>query len=62
MLKFLFKIKITIVLKSGEKISFYCKNMKITKNGNDITGYDIDGGDGKMFYCRLSEIAAILKK
>lgn len=53
--------KITIILKSGKEITFECKNMTITKNGNELTGYVVDGGTGKLFYVRLDQIAAILQ-
>lgn len=55
------KIKITFILKSGKEIVFRCKNFKITKDGNDLTSCTIVEGDGKMFYYRMDEIAAILQ-
>lgn len=54
--------KITIILKSGKEIIFECENMTITKAGNQLTGYTVEGGTGKLFYVRLDEIAALLSE
>lgn len=56
------KYKITFILKSGVKVTFKCNDFKIYKSGNTITGYEIEGGDGSVFYARLDEISAILKE
>lgn len=60
----LFTTKLTavFVLKSGKEVAIRADDVKITKSGNNLTGYTIEGGDGTMFYCRLDEIAAILLK
>lgn len=56
-----YRKKITFVLKSGKTISALCTNFKITYRGNDLTGYTLEGGNGKLFYLRIDEIAAILQ-
>lgn len=57
-----FMKKITIILKSGKEITFNCKDMTITKVANELTGYVVEGGSGKLFYVRLDEIAALLSE
>lgn len=53
--------KITFILKSGKTISVYTSNFKITYRGNELTGYSLEDGTGKLFYLRIDEIAAILQ-
>jgi len=55
------KHKITFILKSGKEITFRCNDFSIKRSGNELTGYTVTDGDGKLFYVNLSEIAAILQ-
>lgn len=54
------KINITIILKSGKKISFKCDDFNYTKQNNELLGYEIIGNPD-ILYTRLDEIAAIIK-
>jgi hypothetical protein len=50
-----------IILKNGKEIVVRCDDFKTTKNGNDLTGYTCEGS-GLLFYVRLDDISAILRK
>jgi hypothetical protein len=54
------KTKHTFILKSGKEIVFYADSVNKIVDGNDLVGYEIRGGNGSMFYCRLDEVAAIV--
>jgi hypothetical protein len=54
------KQHLTIVLKSGKEIKFTADDMKIVTKGNELVEYSIKGECG-LFYCKIDEIAAILK-
>ena len=53
------KRTITFHMKSGAVITEKAYDIKITKDGNDLLGYEINGCGNKLFYVRLSDISAI---
>lgn len=54
------KKKFTFILSSGKEINFNADDITITKRGNELTGYEIIGGEGQLFYCKLEDISAII--
>lgn len=54
------KQRLTIILKSGKEIKFTADDMKIVTRGNELIEYTIKG-ECRIFYCKIDEIAAILK-
>lgn len=55
------KHRITIMLKSGATVEFTCAEFKIQKQGNELVGYQIVGGDYlQMMYVNLDQVEAII--
>lgn len=54
------KTKITVILKSGKEVKFKCDVFRAKMPNNELQSYEIVGGEGKIFYLRLDEIAAIV--
>ena len=55
-----YKYTVCFLMKSGAQIYVKCQSIEITRDGNDLTGYKIDGAElGSTFYVRISEVAAI---
>jgi hypothetical protein len=52
----------TFHMKSGKSLEFKAYNITITKHGNELTGYEIDGKGTGMFFVSLVEIEAITCK
>lgn len=61
--KFWKKYKVTVYLKSGDRLEFECDEISINKNGNELTGWNIEGVKaGALFYVRLDDVSAITYK
>jgi hypothetical protein len=55
------KIHYTFHMKSGKSLEFKAYEMTITKRGNELTGYKVDG-NVRLFFVSLNEIEAITYK
>jgi len=55
-----YRIIVTFTMKSGKEVKVRCDHCKITYNGNELTGYSLDGANNAdSLYIRITEIAAI---
>ena len=54
------KMVVTFTLRSGKEVRVKCKDIKLTKRGNELVSYEIEGIDTRpgdpVFYVKLDSI------
>ncbi|HEY1753719.1 MAG TPA: hypothetical protein VGG29_20850 [Caulobacteraceae bacterium] len=55
----LFKHRVTVHLRSGERLRFLCRVMKCTFHGNDLHSLNAEHSVGFPHYLRLDDVSAI---
>lgn len=58
--KYIYRLKVSILVKSGVTITVFCDDIEISNNGNELTACNLTGFiQGNILYLNLSEVVHI---